>query len=196
MTDPHVQTPAVEARAPEIEDEQGVREASGANKPARSQWWDVWDQFKNHRGAMGGMIVFCIIFFLIIVGPFIYWNDATFVPTGRDFLELRDTRPIYTALYDSSAKVNWAHPLGTDNLGRDTLARLLSGGRVSIAVGMAAMVLSIVIGTLVGVLAGYIRWLDGPLMRLTDLFLALPLLPLLLVAVLLFREPLSAAFGP
>ncbi|MBT8455495.1 MAG: ABC transporter permease, partial [Alphaproteobacteria bacterium] len=141
-------------------------------------------------------IVFCIIFFLIIVGPFIYWNDATFVPTGRDFLELRDTRPIYTALYDSSAKVNWAHPLGTDNLGRDTLARLLSGGRVSIAVGMAAMVLSIVIGTLVGVLAGYIRWLDGPLMRLTDLFLALPLLPLLLVAVLLFREPLSAAFGP
>ncbi len=105
-------------------------------------------------------------------------------------------RPIYTVLWDPGAKVSWAHPLGTDNLGRDTLARLLSGGRVSIAVGVAAMVLSILIGSLVGVLAGFTRWLDGPLMRLTDLFLALPLLPLLLVAVLLFRDPLSAAFGP
>ena len=92
--------------------------------------------------------------------------------------------------------MSWAHPLGTDNLGRDTLARLLSGGRVSIAVGVTAMLLSILIGTLVGVLAGFARLLDGPLMRLTDLFLALPLLPLLLVAVLLFREPLAAAFGP
>jgi peptide/nickel transport system permease protein len=105
-------------------------------------------------------------------------------------------RPIYVALVDPAAKVSWAHPLGTDNLGRDTLARLLSGGRVSIAVGVAAMLLSILIGTLVGVLAGFARLLDGPLMRLTDLFLALPLLPLLLVAVLLFREPLASAFGP
>ena len=61
---------------------------------------------------------------------------------------------------------------------------------------MAAMVLSVVLGTLIGVTAGYFRALDGPLMRLTDLFLALPLLPLLLVAVLLFRDRLSGAFGP
>ena len=187
MTDPHIQSPAVD---------QGVREAAGAHSEPRSQWWDVWDQFKTHRGALMGMVVFLTIVFLVVFGPFLYWNDATFVPTGRDFLELRDTRPIYTALFDAGAKVNWAHPLGTDNLGRDTLARLLSGGRVSIAVGLAAMLLSILIGTLIGVLAGYVRWLDGPLMRLTDLFLALPLLPLLLVAVLLFRDPLSATFGP
>jgi peptide/nickel transport system permease protein len=192
MIDPNLPSPAVA----EPEPEPGVAEASNIGKPPRNQWWDVWDQFKTHRGALMGMIVFFAILLLVIIGPFVYWNSATEVPTGRAFLELRDMRPIYVALVDPAAKVSWAHPLGTDNLGRDTLARLLSGGRVSIAVGVAAMLLSILIGTLVGVLAGFARLLDGPLMRLTDLFLALPLLPLLLVAVLLFREPLASAFGP
>ena len=164
--------------------------------PPRSQWADVWDQFRTHRGALWGMAVFALILVLILVGPFVYWNDPKFVPTGRDFLTLRDTRPIYVALWEADAKVNWAYPLGTDNIGRDTLARLLYGGRVSIAVGLAAMVLSVVLGTLIGVLAGYFRAMDGVLMRLTDLFLALPLLPLLLVAVLLFRDPLANIFGP
>ncbi|MEM9733963.1 MAG: ABC transporter permease [Pseudomonadota bacterium] len=163
--------------------------------PARSQWMDVWDQFKKHKGAVIGAIIFAIIVTGVLIGPFIHPVDGTTVPTGRAFLTLRDTRPIYTILWDSGAKVNWAHPLGTDQLGRDMLARLMLGGRVSIAVGLAAMLLSIVLGTAIGVLAGYFRRLDGPLMRLTDLFLALPLLPLLLVAVLLFREPLNAAFG-
>jgi peptide/nickel transport system permease protein len=190
MSDPQIQPAAATEAQP------GIAEASNIGKPPRNQWWDVWDQFKTHRGAFWGMIVFFAIVALVIFGPFVYWNDATYVPTGRAFLDLRDMRPIYAALVDPEAKVSWAHPLGTDNLGRDTLARLLSGGRVSIAVGIAAMLLSILIGTLVGVVAGFTRLLDGPLMRLTDLFLALPLLPLLLVAVLLFREPLSAAFGP
>ncbi|MEO9825251.1 MAG: ABC transporter permease [Paracoccaceae bacterium] len=167
-----------------------------AAQPPRSQWADVWGQFKSHRGAMIGAWIFIIIVLLTIVGPFVYWNDPKIVPTGREFLTLRDTRPIYTILWDADAKVNWAYPLGTDNLGRDILGRLLTGGRVSLAVGMAAMILSVLLGTLVGVLAGYFKALDGILMRLTDLFLALPLLPLLLVAVLLFREPLNRAFGP
>ena len=81
-------------------------------------------------------------------------------------------------------------------LGATLLGRLLAGGRISLAVGMAAMVLSILLGTLIGVLAGYFRFLDGALMRLTDLFLALPLLPMLLVAVLLFRDRLANVFGP
>ncbi|MEL6505435.1 MAG: ABC transporter permease [Pseudomonadota bacterium] len=163
--------------------------------PARSQWADVWDQFKKHKGAVIGAVIFTIIVVGVLIGPFVHPVDGTTVPTGRAFLTLRDTRPLYTALWDSGAKVNWAHPLGTDQLGRDMLARLMLGGRVSIAVGLAAMVLSIVLGTAIGVLAGYFRKLDGPLMRFTDLFLALPLLPLLLVAVLLFREPLNATFG-
>ncbi|NNE79133.1 MAG: ABC transporter permease [Silicimonas sp.] len=164
--------------------------------PPRSQWADVWDQFKSHRGAMVGAYIFVFIVLMVVVGPWVYWNDPKIVPTGRDFLTLRDTRPIYTVLWEPGAKVNWLYPLGTDNLGRDMLGRLLTGGRVSLAVGMAAMILSVVLGTVIGVLAGYFKALDGILMRLTDLFLALPLLPLLLVAVLLFRDRLSGAFGP
>ena len=164
--------------------------------PPRSQWADVWDQFKSHRGAMVGAAIFALIVLMVVLGPWVYWNDPKFVPTGRDFLNLRDTRPIYVALWESDAKVNWLYPLGTDNLGRDTLGRLLTGGRVSLAVGLAAMALSVIFGTIIGVLAGYFRALDGVLMRFTDLFLALPLLPLLLVAVLLFRDRLSAIFGP
>jgi peptide/nickel transport system permease protein len=76
------------------------------------------------------------------------------------------------------------------------LARIMKGGQTTLAVGLAAMLLSIILGTLVGVLAGFFKRLDGILMRLTDLFLALPLLPLLLLMVLLFREPLQMRFGP
>ncbi len=162
---------------------------------SRSQWGDVWQQFKKHRGALVGAIVFAFITLSVVVGPFIYKHDAQFVPPVVEMIKLRDHRPVYSLLWDADAKVNWAHPLGTDNLARDTLARLMAGGRVSLAVGFVAMMLSLLVGTLIGVLAGYFRRLDGPLMRFTDLFLALPILPLLLVAVLLFREPLKTAFG-
>jgi peptide/nickel transport system permease protein len=185
MTEPVPATPAPE---------KGVVEAI-PTRPPRSQWAEVWQQLKAHKGAMGGAYLFGFIVLAVLIGPIIWHADPTFLPQGRDFINLRDTRPIYTALWDSGAKVNWAHPLGTDNLGRDTLARLMYGGRVSIAVGLTAMVLSIILGTLIGVVAGFFKKLDGPLMRLTDLFLALPLLPLILVASLLFREPLSNTFG-
>ncbi len=75
-----------------------------------------------------------------------------------------------------------AHPLGTDELGRDLLVRLLYGGRISLLAGIAAALCAAVIGTVIGILAGYYGgWLDGLLMRLTDGVIALPLLPLLIV---------------
>lgn len=164
--------------------------------PPRSQWGEIWHQFRRHRGAMFGAAVFLLILAGVCLGPLLWWADPQQLPRGRAFLELRDMRPIYVALWDGTAKVGWAHPLGTDNLGRDLLARLLSGGRVSLAVGLTAMALTVGLGTLIGVLAGFFRRLDAPLMRLTDLFLALPLLPLILVASLLFREALALRFGP
>ena len=166
------------------------------SKPARSQWREIWVQFKSHRGALFGGCLFMFIVLGVVVGPFVYWNDAKFVPTGRDFITLRDMRPIYHVLWDPSAKMDWAYPLGTDNLGRDMLARLMFGGRVSLAVGMAAMILALILGSMIGVLAGYFKKLDGLLMRMTDLFLALPLLPMILVAAVLFRESLSKSIGP
>jgi peptide/nickel transport system permease protein len=87
-------------------------------------------------------------------------------------------------------------PLGTDQLGRDMLYRMMQAGKVSLAVGFIAMVIAILLGTTVGVLAGYYKRLDGPLMRLTDMFLALPLIPLLLVMVMLFRDRIAVVLGP
>lgn len=152
-----------------------ARPASGH----RSLWGDVWVQFRSHRGAMAGTIIFLAIVLLVIFGPWIHTVDP-------QFADYRARNSGFT----------WANPLGTDNLGRDLLAQILQGGRTSLAVGIAAMVLSLILGTLVGVIAGYFPRLDGPLMRLTDLFLALPLLPLLLVIIMLFRDTLRAAFGP
>jgi len=92
---------------------------------------------------------------------------------------------------------SWAHPLGTDDLGQDLLARMLYGGRISLAVGLAAMTMAIIVGVLVGAVAGSARGsIDSALMWLTDLFLSLPQLPLLLLIIYLFRDSLKNVLGP
>jgi len=92
---------------------------------------------------------------------------------------------------------SWSHPFGTDDLGQDLLARMLHGGRISLAVGLAAMLVAIVAGTLVGAIAGMsVGAVDAALMWLTDLFLSLPQLPLLLLMIYLFRQPLKQLVGP
>ena len=144
-----------------------------------SPWMIVWLAFRSHTGAMIGAGVFLGITLAVVFGPFIYTTDPQFLDFGH-----RNLSP------------SFAHPLGTDNLGRDMLAQLLAGGRIALSVGFTAMVLSLFVGTAIGVVAGFFKRLDGPLMRLTDLFLALPLLPLLLVIILLFRDTLRAMFGP
>ncbi|MCB1396036.1 MAG: ABC transporter permease [Rhodobacter sp.] len=144
----------------------------------RNQWWDVWDQFKTHKGALVGSVVFIAILLFCFVGPTLWPYDATYI-------DIRSRNQGFSL----------AHPFGTDQLGRDIFARMMKGGQVSLAVGVVAMVLSVFIGTAIGVMAGYFRRIDGLLMRMTDLFLALPLLPLLLVMSMLFRQPLSSAFG-
>ncbi|MGH1454374.1 MAG: ABC transporter permease [Paracoccaceae bacterium] len=160
-------------------------------KPHRSRGADIWAQFSKHKGAMlgGGFLVFITL--AVLVGPWLWGID----PQKLD-IRNKDIRPIWSGLFGGDVKTSWARPFGTDNLGRDHMAQILAGGRASMAVGWAAMLLSLMIGTFIGVVAGFFRRLDGLLMRLTDLFLSLPILPLLLVAVTLFRQPLRASFGP
>ena len=147
--------------------------------PGSSYWMDVWLQFKKHKGALVGAFLFFFILITVMLGPFLW----PFEPNGID-IRSRNQGP------------SFLHPFGTDQLGRDTFARMIAGGQTSIIVGLAAMILSLFLGTLIGVLAGYFKKLDGLLMRFTDLFLSLPLLPLLLLMMFLFREPLSVAYGP
>ena len=92
---------------------------------------------------------------------------------------------------------SWEHPFGTDDLGQDLLARMLYGGRISLAVGLAAMLVAITAGTVIGALAGMSSGaVDAALMWVTDLFLSLPQLPLLLLMIYFFREPLKQLVGP
>ncbi len=154
-------------------------ESALSQKKHRSLWSDVWAQYRTHKGALIGTAVFFFIVLAVVFGPLIHTID----PTHLD-IRAKNQGP------------SMLHPLGTDQLGRDTLAQVLAGGRVSMAVGITAMMLSMLVGTAIGVLAGYFKKLDGILMRLTDLFLALPLLPLLLVIIMLFRDTLRNIFGP
>jgi peptide/nickel transport system permease protein len=151
----------------------------GSGTAYRSLRQDVWRQFKRHKGAVVGLVILTIIVLATVLGPFIYPHDPFEIDTGA-----------------TNQPPSTEHILGTDNVGRDIFARVLFGGRISLSVGFAAMLFGLVLGTGVGILSGFFRRLDGPLMRITDLFLALPILPMLLVVIMLFREPLKDALGP
>lgn len=145
----------------------------------RARLSEIWRSYCNHKAALVGTAVLLLITMLVTFGPLI-WPLS---PTELD-MRARNQGP------------SMAHPLGTDQLGRDLLAALLHGGRVSLLVGITAMALSLIIGTVIGGAAGYFKRADGVLMRLTDLFLALPLLPLLLLVIMLWRDALRSMFGP
>ena len=149
-------------------------------RPARSLWSDAWRQFRRHRLAMLGVLVFALLLVGTLVGPVLYRTSGESIDYGSGLLT-----------------PSLEHPFGTDDLGRDLLARALLGGRVSMAVGVVAVVIAITLGTSVGALSGFFGGqVDGLLMRVTDLFLALPQLPLLLMVTYLFRDPLRKVFGP
>jgi peptide/nickel transport system permease protein len=144
-----------------------------------SPWLDAWRRFRRHPMAMVSTAILLAIVLAILLGPLL-WS----VPINEIDFTARLEGP------------SWRHPLGTDDLGQDLLARLLYGGRISLAVGLAAMVVAILVGIVVGAIAGMSRgWVGSALMWLTDLFLSLPQLPLLLLVIYLFRDSLKAAFG-
>ncbi len=142
--------------------------------PARSPLSEAWEMFRGNTAAMFALIVLGLIMLCAIFGPWIYPTDpfdmvwAPFSPPGVDgFL------------------------LGTDYLGRDLLAALIHGSRVSIVIGLAAASVSIVIGVTVGALAGFYRgWVEELLMRITEFFQVLPTLLFSMVIVALFGASL------
>jgi peptide/nickel transport system permease protein len=141
---------------------------------------DAWRRFRRHRlAALSGPILIAIVL-AILVGPLL-WS----VPINDIDFTARLEGP------------SWAHPFGTDDLGQDLLARMLYGGRISLAVGLAAMFVAIVVGTIIGAIAGMSRgWVGSALMWLADLFLSLPAVPLLLLVIYLFRDSLKGLLGP
>jgi peptide/nickel transport system permease protein len=141
---------------------------------------EVWQRFRRHRLAVASAAILTLMVLAVVFGPLLWQvpiNDIDF-----------------TAHLEGPS---WSHPFGTDDLGQDLLARMLYGGRISLAVGLAAMLVAIIVGTAIGALAGMSRGsIDAVLMWVTDLFLSLPPLPLLLLIIYLFREPLKQLVGP
>ncbi|MBV8494895.1 MAG: ABC transporter permease [Alphaproteobacteria bacterium] len=141
---------------------------------------EAWRRFRGHRLAVASLVILAFMILAVAVGPYVWRipiNDIDF-----------------SAHLDGPS---WAHPLGTDDLGQDLLARMLYGGRISLSVGLSAMAVAVVVGIIIGSIAGMSRgWVDAGLMWLTDLFLSLPALPVLLLLMYLFRDTLKAAVGP
>jgi peptide/nickel transport system permease protein len=141
-------------------------------KKQRSLWGNAWRQFRKHKLAMAGLVVFIFMVLATFIGSALY-------PLEIDTIDFSVSNTTMSA----------AHPMGTDSLGRDILARILWGGRISLAVGIVAALVAILLGTTIGAIAGFFGGVaDTLLMRLTDLFISLPQIPLLLVISFLYKQ--------
>lgn len=141
---------------------------------------ETWRRYRRHKPAVVSAVLLLLLIAAILIGPFVWRVSISDID-------------VVAGMQGPSL----AHPFGTDDLGQDLLARMIYGGRISLAVGLAAMLVSVFVGTLIGALAGMSRGALGyALMWLTDLFLSLPQLPLLLMLIYLFRDGLKAVFGP
>ncbi|MGW2180663.1 ABC transporter permease [Streptomyces sp. NPDC001732] len=126
----------------------------------------AWRRFRSHRLAMAGLVVLVLLALVSALGPLLYTVD----PDAVDPLLYREP---------PSA----GHPLGTDSAGRDVLARVLAGGRVSLTIGLVASMLATVLGVGLGVTAGYLRgWTEGVLSRIAEVFQSFPTLIVIIVA--------------
>jgi peptide/nickel transport system permease protein len=140
---------------------------------------EAWRRFRRHRLALAGGVILGLMALLVLFGPWLW--------------------PVPINEIDFAAKLqgpSWQHPFGTDDLGQDLLARMIYGGRISLAVGVVAMLIALVVGVLIGAVSGISRGsVDAALMWLADLFLSLPQLPMLLLVIYLFRDSLKAYIG-
>jgi len=156
----------------------------------RSLWGNAWSQFRKHRPAMFGLVVIVLFILFCFVGIF-FWD----LPHNSPYVYETNVR-----IGGSSTVLNLEtfedetvfHPLGTDEMGQDMLARIMFGGRISLSVGIVAALISIAVGTAIGAAAGfYGGMVDSILMRITDLFISLPTLPLLLLITFLFKSSIN-----
>jgi peptide/nickel transport system permease protein len=149
----------------------------------RSQGRILWDRFIRNRAAVVGAVALLLLILFCFVGPFIWRIDPNALDTSSAAATL--------------ANPTLTHPFGTDDVGRDTLARAMYGGRVSLLVGFTSMLVAILFGIGIGSFAGYYGGIvDNILMRFTDVILAVPLYLLLFVLSVSFTDgsPRSVIF--
>jgi len=137
-----------------------------------SLWGQVFQRFLQRKMALVGLGFLIFIFLFSFVGPFFSPYAGEGVNTAR-----------------INQPPNMSHWLGTDKLGRDVLTRLMIAGRISLTVGLGAMVMSVTLGATLGILAGYYRGIvDQIVMRTADILMTLPGLPLLFIMAAIMSE--------
>jgi peptide/nickel transport system permease protein len=142
---------------------------SDVDDDVRIERHGVWKRFRNHKLALVGAVVITLIALVAIFAPILPHWDPNYIDQAN-----WSGNPLAPGVA--------GHILGTDEAGRDLLSRLMFGAQISLMVAFFAVLMEIVIGTVIGAIAGYYGgWIDYGLMRLTDVFLSIPLLPLLLV---------------
>ncbi|MFC1989651.1 ABC transporter permease [Chloroflexota bacterium] len=156
-----------------------------------------WDRTKKHLSVFG-LILIIFLVVVALIGPF-FTKD----PTEVNFL-MKNLPPVGFSTQQSVYNLEtgkfvtkdtpgvWQHPLGTDDKGRDMLAMLVSGARVSLQVGLLATLIAIIIGTVIGVLSAHLGgWADNALMRFTDIMMTFPFFLLLVFIIFIFGPSLA-----
>jgi peptide/nickel transport system permease protein len=157
-----------------------------------------WQRTQRNKLAVFGLAFIIFLVALAAIGPFF-----TADPTAVNFEE-KEIPPIGFTTQQSTYNIEsdkfttneirgtWKHPLGTDSKGRDMLAMIVSGARISLLVGLIATGIAIIIGTIIGVLSAYLGgWADNALMRFTDVMMTFPFFLLLVLIVFIFGPSLA-----
>lgn len=152
-----------------------------------SLWKDAWRRLLKNRLAVFGMIVVILVAVASLVGPEIIKRASGFSPDyiPKDATLIKSFAP-FTA---PDGSFSWTHPMGTDNQGRDIMARVLQGGQISLMVGIIATIVSLLIGVAYGAVAGYLGGrVDNLMMRFVDILYSLPYIILVIVLLAMFRS--------
>jgi peptide/nickel transport system permease protein len=156
---------------------------SAAAAAAAARGPRVWSELIRHPGVLFGGSILLVMFMVALLAPLLGTMDpATIDPTHRNQLPgsewtLRDVR---------GDEVTWVAWMGTDSLGRDLYSRVIHGARVSLIIGVTVAALSIAVGLVIGLAAGYVRWLDAVVMRVMDGLMAIPAILLAIALVSLW----------
>ncbi|HEX6718257.1 MAG TPA: ABC transporter permease [Pyrinomonadaceae bacterium] len=153
-----------------------------------SLWRDAWRRLLKNKLAVFGLIVVGIITLASIIGPTVIKRTFGFTP---DYIPTNDTTLIrsFPPFRGPDGKFSWTHPMGTDNAGRDQLARVLQGGQISLFVGIISTLVSLLIGVSYGAIAGYVGGrVDNLMMRVVDVLYSLPYIIIVIVLLSMFRS--------
>jgi oligopeptide transport system permease protein len=153
-----------------------------------SLWRDAWRRLWKNKLAVFGLVVVIVITLASIFGPLTIKATTGITP---DYIPSNDVKRIksFPPFTGVNAEFSWAHPMGTDNAGRDLLARVLQGGQISLFVGIISTLVSLIIGVSYGAIAGYLGGrVDNLLMRLVDVLYSLPYVILVIVLLSMFRS--------